>query len=93
MARKKLTFEEALRQLEEIAEQIEQGRIGLEESITKYEQGMLLVRQCREILAGAERRIQQLHERPDGRLERSDFAAPEAAAPSTGEADGETDDE
>jgi exodeoxyribonuclease VII small subunit len=80
MAKKKPTFEEALRQLEEIAEQIEQGRIGLEESIVKYEQGMLLVRQCREILAGAERRIQMLHERPDGQLERADFTPPEGAS-------------
>ena len=51
---KKPTFEEALKQLETIAEQIERGQIGLEESIVKYEQGMTLVKQCREILAKAE---------------------------------------
>ncbi len=68
MGKKKLTFEEALKQLETIAEQIERGEIGLEESITKYEQGMNLVKHCREILAKAEHKIQQLHERPDGTL-------------------------
>jgi len=38
MAKKKLNFEDSLSQLEAIAEQIEQGKIGLEESITQYEQ-------------------------------------------------------
>lgn len=65
---KKPTFEEALKQLETIAEQIERGQIGLEESIVKYEQGMALVKQCREILAKAELRIQQVQERGDGTL-------------------------
>ena len=69
MAKKKPTFEEALRQLEAIAEQIEAGRIGLEESITKYEEGMGLVRRCREILAKAEHKIQKLQQRDDGTLE------------------------
>ena len=69
MAKKKPTFEEALKQLESIAEQIEQGKIGLEESIKQYETGMGLVRQCRDILAKAEHKIQQLHERADGSLD------------------------
>ena len=73
MARKKPTFEEALAQLESIAEQIEQGKIGLEESISKYEVGMALVKQCREILGKAELRIKKLHERADGTLGVGDF--------------------
>lgn len=73
MAKRKLTFEEALAQLEEITEQIEQGKIGLEESITKYEQGMALVKQCRDILSKAEHKIQELQERADGTLEKTEF--------------------
>ena len=69
MAKRKLTFEEALEQLESIAGQIEEGKIGLEESITKYEQGMALVKQCRDILAKAEHKIQKLQEREDGTLD------------------------
>lgn len=68
MAKKKPTFEEALKQLETIAEQIEQGKIGLEESINQYERGMALVKQCRSILSKAEQKIQQLQERNDGSL-------------------------
>ncbi len=69
MGKKKLTFEEALKNLEEIAEQIEQGKIGLEESISQYERGMALVKQCQGILAKAELRIEKLHQRADGSLE------------------------
>lgn len=70
---KKPTFEEALKQLESIAEQIERGQIGLEESIAKYEQGMTLVKQCRDILAKAELRIQLVQERGDGTLVEKPF--------------------
>lgn len=74
MARKKPTFEEALRELESIAGEIEEGKIGLEESIVKYEQGMTLVKQCRAILSKAEQRIQKLQERSDGSLRTTTFA-------------------
>lgn len=73
MAKKKLTFEEALEQLETIAEQIEQGKIGLEESINQYERGMALVKQCRHILSKAEHKIQQLQKRDDGTLDTAPF--------------------
>lgn len=69
MSKKKLTFEEALKQLEAIAEQIEKGQVGLEESIGKYEEGMGLVKYCRDVLTQAELRIQKLQERPDGAME------------------------
>ena len=71
MARKKLSFEEALENLESIAEQIEQGKIGLEESIDRYEEGMALVKQCRAILAKAELRIEKLQERADGGVDKT----------------------
>lgn len=76
MAKKKVTFEEALARLETIAEQIERGEIGLEESIGKYEEGMALVKQCRQILSKAEHKIQQLQQRSDGTLEAADFERP-----------------
>ncbi len=76
MAKKKVIFEEALARLETIAEQIERGEIGLEESIGKYEEGMALVKQCRGILSKAEHKIQQLQQRTDGTLETSEFDRP-----------------
>lgn len=76
MAEKPLNFEEALARLETIAEQIERGQIGLEESITRYEEGMMLVKKCREMLTKAEHRIQQIHQQADGSLDVSEFTPP-----------------
>ena len=76
MSKRKLTFEEALKQLEQLAERIERGDIGLEESIDRYEEGMSLVKQYREILSTAEHRIQQLQQHTDGTLETAEFTPP-----------------
>ena len=43
---KNLTFEEALSELEEIVEKLEQGDIDLEDSIDIYERGTLLKNHC-----------------------------------------------
>ena len=63
---KEPSFEESVAQLEKIVAAIESGQIGLEESLTKYEQGMALVKKCRETLERAEKRIEQLHETAGG---------------------------
>ena len=76
MAKKKPTFEEALSQLESITEQIEQGRIGLEDSIAKYEEGMKLVKYCRETLDKAEQRIEQVRVSADGEAKLGEYKRP-----------------
>lgn len=58
----KQTFEQALEELEKIVAQVEQGEIGLEESIDKYEQGMKLIKHCRAILSQAEKRIETINQ-------------------------------
>jgi len=63
---KEPTFEESVAQLEKIVAAIESGQIGLEDSLTKYEQGMALVKKCRDTLEKAEKRIEQLHETAGG---------------------------
>jgi exodeoxyribonuclease VII small subunit len=60
MSSKPLSFEQALARLEQIAAEIEQGKIGLEDSLARYEEGMALVQRCREILTAAEQRIVKL---------------------------------
>ncbi len=57
---KKQTFEDALAELEKIVTDVEQGKIPLEESIDKYEQGMKLIKHCRSILEQAEARIETI---------------------------------
>ena len=60
MAKQKITFEQALEQLEQIVTKIEQGQISLEQSIEKYAEGIEMIKQCREILDAAEKKIQLL---------------------------------
>lgn len=72
---KQETFEEALARLEAIVREIEEGRIGLEESIGRFEEGMQLIQRCRGILQQAELKIQSLHESADGTLQPGPMAA------------------
>ncbi|MCB1906744.1 MAG: exodeoxyribonuclease VII small subunit [Rhodocyclaceae bacterium] len=58
-------FEKSIAELEDIVRQMEDGEIGLEQSLNLYQRGIALVRGCREALDGAEQRIRQLH---DGEL-------------------------
>ena len=54
------TFEESLGRLEEIAEQLEEGQLGLGESLASYEEGIHHLKVCHELLARAERKIELL---------------------------------
>ncbi len=54
------TFEDALKRLEEIVRLLEEGDIGLNESLQRYEEGVKLLRQSYELLQRAERQIQLL---------------------------------
>jgi exodeoxyribonuclease VII small subunit len=54
------TFEEALESLEQIVHDLEEGQIGLAEALTRYEQGVKLLKQCFNLLEGAERKIELL---------------------------------
>jgi exodeoxyribonuclease VII small subunit len=58
-----LSFEGAMLRVEEIIARIESGEVGLEGSIDEYERGVALVARCREILAKAEQRVEDLTER------------------------------
>jgi exodeoxyribonuclease VII small subunit len=60
---KKMTFEEAMEQLEEIVEKLEQGDVPLEESIDLYQQGMKLSKLCHTKLRNVEKKMDTiLHE-------------------------------
>ncbi len=61
-------FEEALAELEQILSGIENGQIGLEESLVKYERGNFLIMHCRGILNSAEKQVEMLSRTPDGGL-------------------------
>ena len=73
------TFEEALGELERILQEIEQGEVGLEESLVKYERGNFLIQHCRGVLNSAEKQIEQLSKGADGSLETEASSADAAA--------------
>jgi exodeoxyribonuclease VII small subunit len=70
---KKEKFEDHLRQVEEAVKALEGGKLGLEESIEKYETGVKALRQCYAILEQAEKKIQLLVKEKDGSLAAKDF--------------------
>lgn len=57
MGSKELPFEEAMKQLEIVAAELEKGDLNLDESVSKFEEGMKLSKQCSELLENAEKRI------------------------------------
>lgn len=73
MARKKketsaASFDESLRRLEKIVEQMEQGDIPLEESLKLYEEGIALSKACAEKLQQAELTVRRLGKDLEGNL-------------------------
>jgi exodeoxyribonuclease VII small subunit len=54
------TFEEALRRLDEVVARLEGGEVGLEEAVALFEQGQGYLAACRERLAAAQKRIEEL---------------------------------
>ena len=62
------SFEDALRELEQILAEIEGGEVGLEDSLLRYERGNFLIQHCRTILAGAEKQIEILSKQADGEI-------------------------
>ncbi|MFH0964104.1 MAG: exodeoxyribonuclease VII small subunit [Planctomycetota bacterium] len=57
---KKKSFETSLKELEEIAAELEAGDLPLEKAIAKYEQGVAAYKECAQILATARKRIEVL---------------------------------
>lgn len=55
-----LTFEEALKRLEAIVQQLERGDVPLDQSIDLYAEGDRLRAQCQERLEAAQARIDQI---------------------------------
>jgi exodeoxyribonuclease VII small subunit len=61
-----MSFEEALRALEDVVRRLESGDVPLEESIGLYERGETLRRHCQARLDAAQARIDKIVSGPDG---------------------------
>jgi exodeoxyribonuclease VII small subunit len=56
-------FEKSLQQLEKIVAGMESGELGLQDSLSQFEQGIKLAKTCQDTLAHAELRVEQLIEK------------------------------
>lgn len=73
MAKKKaVSFEESLTELEDLVKKMDSGELSLEESLTAFENGIGLIRNCQSALQTAEQKVQKLVEK-NGDLETEAF--------------------
>ena len=73
---KEVKFEEAMKELETIAKELENGDLNLEESVSKFEKGMEISKKCNDIIQEAEKKITILLQK-NGKMEEEDFVAEE----------------
>ncbi len=61
-----LSFEDALKELETIVQQLERGQVKLDEAIAIYERGVALKRHCEKKLAEAKAKVEKITLSADG---------------------------
>ena len=61
-----LSFESAMKELEQIVDRLEKGNVELEESIAIYARGEALKARCEALLKSAEQKIQKITLGADG---------------------------
>lgn len=67
------SFEESLRKLETIVDQLEKGDLSLEESLKLFEEGVSLSAVCKKELDAAEGKVQMLVKQRDGSIKAEPF--------------------
>ncbi|MFP4521416.1 MAG: exodeoxyribonuclease VII small subunit [Fibrobacterota bacterium] len=60
MAPEKTDFEESMKKLEQIVQEMESGELTLEKSIEKFEEGVKLAGICGKVLGDSEQKINEL---------------------------------
>ena len=63
-----VSFEDAVKKLESIVEEMESDELPLDKLLVRYEEGAKLVKACEEKLQSAETRITQVEETLEGEL-------------------------
>ncbi|WP_343080319.1 exodeoxyribonuclease VII small subunit [Ostreiculturibacter nitratireducens] len=64
----KMTFEEAMKELESVVGKLERGEVPLEESIALYERGAALKAHCEAKLKAAEERVEKITRAEGGKV-------------------------
>ena len=68
-----LSFEQGLKELEEIVTKMEEGRVNLEDAVSLYERGIHLQKLCRQQLEAARLRIEKIALTPEGEVVKQPF--------------------
>lgn len=68
-----INFEEDMKKLEEIANELEKGNLDLDASVAKFEEGMKLSKRCSDALEKAEKKITMLIKNDNGELVEQNF--------------------
>ena len=69
----KITFEDALTQLENIVRELEAGKIKLDDAVEAYEKATALKKFCEEKLKSAQLKIEKINIAPDGNVTTEPF--------------------
>ena len=73
MKEKEMKFEDAMKKLERIVQELEDGNLGLEESLKRYQEGIGLSQFCTKKLNEAQKTVQVLSKKGTGKLEAAPF--------------------
>ena len=73
MKTKTITFESALKKLEETVDKLEEGSIPLEEALNTFESGVRWSKECNKFLENAEQRIEIILKNENGEYEQKEF--------------------
>ena len=68
-----ITFELALKKLEETVEKLEEGSIPLDEALKTFESGITWSRECNKFLENAEARIEKILKNENGQYDQKEF--------------------
>lgn len=71
------TFEQSIKELEEIASKLEAGDVTLDESLKLFEQGIKLSKSCQKMLDTAEKKVSVLMANEDGEMVKENFIGEE----------------
>jgi exodeoxyribonuclease VII small subunit len=69
------TFEQSMKQLERIVQELEGGNLPLETAIKKFEEGMRLTKSCSEKLDETEKKVSILLKNAEGRIAETPFSS------------------
>lgn len=72
-----VNFEDNMKQLEQIAGELEKGDLDLDASVKKFEEGMKVSKECSEMLERAEKKITMLIKDNNGEMVEKNFVQEE----------------